>query len=251
MSLAPSSKLLFASRSSQGLQGTGTAALRSRQGQPHFPGEETLRATQLGSNRVRNSTPTGGCTPNHWATRPLTLASRAPASTVCRQPPRSQIPLTGGQGGKEPTEGQVEDPWRSPEPALGPCRRGLRGRAWPRGQVGLGSQPAQPLPYCGWGSPLCLLSRWWTRRPESRRRAEGGYLGRRAGAVQHAGSPSALRGALPLPPDPQSHLVDGPQPQPRLAALVLAQVDLAHPGLDLPRQHAQAVPGHRRHHLVR
>lgn len=52
-------------------------------------------------------------------------------------------------------------------------------------------------------------------------------------------------------PAPAPYLVDCPQPQPGLAALVLAQVDLAHPGLDLCSPHAQAVPGHRCHHLAR
>ena len=122
--------------------------------------------------------PTSGCIPSHQITRPLRLASEPTPphpspSTVFRKPPRSQIPLSGEQGGMKSQEGQVEGPWHNPEQALVPYGGGMERTSLARAQVSLGSR---------------------------------GQLGPRAGAVQHASSLSAFRGAPPLPPDPSPTL---------------------------------------------
>lgn len=62
---------------------------------------------------------------------------------------------------------------------------------------------------------------------------------------------SLVLGGTSPPAGPRPYLVNGPRPQPGLPTLILAQVDLAHPRLDLRTPRAQAVPRHRRHQHAR
>lgn len=193
-------------------QGTGTAVLHSRYRLPHFSWQRNTpgHTAQLRSSRVRNSTPTGPAPPT---TGLPGLSQRHPpplASAVCREPPRSQIPVRGEQGERAMTDRSRGGAGGGPlkQPGAGPCGTlGSREEepslrvSW----VSLGSQPARLLPYCGRGFPCCPgCSSWAMLREPQRRGEEPGQFGLQA------------RGLALLPPrgpssptQPQTHLVDG------------------------------------------
>jgi hypothetical protein len=84
-----------------------------------------------------------------------------------------------------------------------------------------------------------------------------GQVGNYGPKPQHMCIPRALSSPreVRFPPRHSSpasttYLVDGPQLQPSLASLILAQVDLTHPRLDLGTTYAQVVPRHWCHHLA-
>ena len=146
--------------------------------------------------------PTSGCIPSHQTTRPLTLASEPTPphpspSTVCRKPPRSQIPVSEEQGGMKSWEGQAEGPWHNLGQALVPYGRGWRGRACLGLRWALAPAPRSTLLTVVHRLPLVDDV---ARTPEAR---GGARVASAAGEL----SLCVARGPCPpLPPDPSPTL---------------------------------------------